>query len=273
MSGPGRRNRSPKAREYLWLAAALLVLSWSDGFAKAKPVTMTVKDFPLGVGCQWVYVRVDSSSSGLPLEGIVKRFVEDTVTVKIVGQTKTAEGRTVGIWVREYKSRVDARQKITLSRVERPPSEKRPPTADTSIEHALTTPNYLSMDTQYVASIGDTVIFSRRTRAFTDTTKPLYAQELYRFVFPLKVGSVWKSIYPEDSFRVSRKESIEVMQNEFRPGFVVERRSWIPNSSGEAEYWIVSGIGVVRNENRYEFSFGDVYGVERWRLIRYEIKR
>ena len=248
-------------------------IGWLNNVAKTKPAVFSVKDFPLGVGSQWVYVRVDSSSSGFFPQGVTKKVVVETVTVKIIGQTKTAEDGTISIWIREFRSRVDTRQNITLSGVERPPSKERPPKVDTSIQQALTTPNYLSVDTQYVTSIGDTVIFSKRFRIHTDTTRPLYLQELSRFVFSLVVGNSWKGAYPDDSFAVSRKESIEVIQNEFKPGFHIERRSWIPNSYGEAAYWIVPEIGVVRNENRHEFTFGNVYGIERWRLIRYEVKK
>lgn len=259
-------------RLFIFLTLPAILVS-SDSVGKTKPAIFTANDFPLGVGSQWVYVRVDSSSSGFFPEGVTEGVVTDTVTVKIVGKTKSAEGHPVGIWVREFKSKVDTQQYITLVGAENPKSRKNLEKKDTCIQQALITPNVFAVDTQYVTAIGDTVVFSRRIRVYTDTTKPLYEQELTRFVFPLKVGSAWKGIHPDDSFTVSHMESIEVIQNESKPGFLVKRSSWIPNSYGETAYWIVPGIGLVRMENRHLFTFGNVYGVERWKLIRYEVKK
>ena len=251
----------------------LISLGWSNGIAKTKPTVLTLKDFPLGVGSQWVYARVDSSSSGSFPEGVTKRVVMDTVTVKIVGQAQMTSGHSAGIWVREFKSKVDSQQHISLTGAENPKSRKNLEKKDTCIQQAVITPNVFEVDTQYVTAIGDTVVFFRRIRISTDTTKPLYEQELFRFVFPMVAGRTWRSAFSDDSATVSQKDSIEIVQKEFNPGFFVERSSWIPNSFSETAYWIVPGIGMVRRENRHEFSFGDVYGVERWKLISYEVKK
>ncbi|HLG94508.1 MAG TPA: hypothetical protein VI546_06700, partial [candidate division Zixibacteria bacterium] len=245
----------------------------SESVGKTKPAVFALKDFPLGVGSQWVYIRVDSSSSGVLPEGVTKGVVTDTVTVKIVGQTKSAEGRPVGIWVREFKDKVDTQQYITLFGAENPKSRKNLEKKDTCIQQALIIPNVFAVDTQYVTVVGDTVIFAKRIRISTDTTRPLYEQELFRFVFPLVAGNTWKGVFHDDSSTVSHKESIKVIENEFKAGFHVERRIWIPNEGSDTDYWIVPGIGIVRKENRYEFTIGNLYEVESWKLIRYEVKK
>ncbi len=245
----------------------------SESVAKTKQAILTLKNFPLEVGSQWVYARVDSSSSGFFPEGVTKQVVMDTVTVKIVGQTKAIEGHFVSILVREFRSKVDTQQYISLIGAERPKFRDSLHKTDTCIQQALITPNVYAVDSQYVTVVGDTVVFAKRIRISTDTTKPLYGQELFRLVFPLVSGNTWKGAYPDDSFTISHKESIEVIQNESKPGFLVKRISSIPNSYGETASWIVSGVGLVRRENRHLFTFGDVIGVERWRLIRYEVKK
>ena len=259
-------------RLFVFLAITT-TLGWSDSVGKTKPAVFSIEDFPLGVGSQWVYVRVDSSSNGFSLEGITTQVVMETVTVKIVGQTQSVEGRSSRILVREFRSKVDTQRYITLFGVERPPSKERPPKVDTCIRQSLSMPDFFAVDTQYVTSIGDTVIFSKRYRVYADTTKSLYEQEIKRFVFPLEDSNTWKGAYPNDSFTVRHKESIEVIQNEFKPGFLVERRIWIPNSGGDIAYWIIPGVGLVQEENRYEFTLANEYGVERWKLINYEIKK
>ena len=140
----------------LGFLAFLTTLGWSASFDTVKPEAFLDKGFPLGIGSQWVYVHIDSSAIGYSPQRTEQVLVE-TVTVTVVRQTSTAEGRTTSMWIREFGSKID---------------------------------------TQYVTLFGDTVSFSVRLRIYTDTTKPLVEQEVTRFVFPLKVGSTWKGSVP-----------------------------------------------------------------------------
>lgn len=258
--------------------SATLVSPESD--AKTKPPVLTLKDFPLGVGAQWVYVRTESSSFGFPLEGITKQFIADTVTVKIIGQTKMPNGRVFGIWIREFKSRVDTQQNITLSGVVRPPSKEHPPKVDTCLAHALISPDYFSVDTLYVALIGDTVTFLKRFRVFTDTTKPLQEEEMLRLVFPIKVGNSWNgwawgTLNPNIRYSVISRDSIKSATNDkhWKAFLVQVVDNSAGNAYGEDKYWIVPGVGVTQKETTSGFSLANEVRSENWKLISYEIRK
>jgi len=215
-------------RLFAFLTIPTILVS-SDSVAKTKPTVFSVKDFPLGVGSQWVYLHIDSTWHRQKLQVVV-----EIVTVKIIGQTQTAEGRPAGIWVREFSGKVD---------------------------------------TQYVNLVGDTVFFMVRFDVYTDTSESFQEQEVARFVFPLTVGNTWKGTYGRDSFSVTRKDSIEVNHDDFRQGFLIERSIWIPNSGKDVDYWIVPGVGLVNIEDRNFFTLAMENRLEIWKLINCEIKK
>lgn len=235
MGSPGRKNRPPRSRQCLWLAAILLVLGWSNGFAKAKPAAMTVKDFPLGVGSQWVYLHIDSVSYGRQHEGREDRVEAETVKVAVVGQAKLKDGHTAGVWIREFKNKAD---------------------------------------TQYVGSFGDTVCFFARYRIYTDTLLPLREEEICRFVFPLRVAGSWRGPFPGDAFKVTRTDSMAAPPAGVRKGFWVERNiGSVGNALIKENYLAIPGIGLARMKKLNMSSLVFERKVEIWKLINCEIKK
>jgi hypothetical protein len=122
------------------------------------------------------------------------------------------------------------------------------------IEHAA------KPDTLYMTVVGDTVRFVRWLVPDAFSTA---------YVFPLRIGAVWRSNWWKDSSWVPAREVVSVPAGNFSPAYRVQEEWGRTNDYGWVTTWVVPEVGIVM-EDRLTLSLGPWENYVR-RLLVYEI--
>ena len=115
-------------------------------------------------------------------------------------------------------------------------------------------------DTLFMLETGDTIrfLYWLDTASWSDT-----------YLFPLRVGAVWKKYPLTDSCWVSAQEAVSVPAGRYSGAFRVEDTWGYLNAYGVVSTWFVPDVGIVI-EDHWELNLGPGPNYVR-RLLEYEI--
>ena len=117
-----------------------------------------------------------------------------------------------------------------------------------------------SVDTQYVAQSGDSILVYR---------SPDVRSLSMVLVLPLEVGRQWTSS-PPASMKVTAREKVDVPGGSFARALRVEQHPFIGNFYGGTTYWFVPDVGLVRMRRAWMDTMADDRVNIVWELLSFE---
>ena len=93
---------------------------------------------------------------------------------------------------------------------------------------------------------------------------------LFKFVFPLFVGSSWEYSGYYDIYVVQDKSDLTVPAGTFDEAYLIFRRAYLFNCQGEEKIWYVPKVGIVKRKYK-EYHFGTMYENATYNLVNYSL--